>query len=121
MGLELQQVVGQVGHVTQVAEDVVDAIFEELRGDRLVALGQWLEGIGVEGIVETEDRAVDRFPGIFLGGGLGGCHGRQQHAGADTGLGDSFDHTGTDPTHRCFSIEFLGRKRKRVRCCTAAV
>jgi hypothetical protein len=42
MRLELQHVVGQVGHITEVAEDVVDAIFEELRRHGLIALGQGL-------------------------------------------------------------------------------
>ncbi|MNV67091.1 hypothetical protein D3C71_1598750 [compost metagenome] len=111
MRLELQYIVDQVGDIAEVAEDVVDTVFEKLRCDGLVALGQWLEGIGVNGIVEAEDRSVDRFPGILLGSRLGGCHGRQQQAGADTGLGESLDHTGTDPTHRCLSLEILGGNR----------
>ena len=63
MGLELQHIIDRVGDIAQIAEDIVDTIFEELRGDGLITLGQWLEGIGVEGIVELEDRSVDRFPG----------------------------------------------------------
>ncbi|MNH12635.1 hypothetical protein D3C79_721820 [compost metagenome] len=121
MRLELQHIVGQVGDIAQITEDIVNAIFQELGGDSLIALGQWLEGIGVEDIVEAEDRPVDRLPGIILGGSLGSRHRCQQQAGTDTGLGDSLDHTGTDPTHRCFSIEFLGRWRNACAAGKAAV
>ncbi|MNE46708.1 hypothetical protein D3C80_1410620 [compost metagenome] len=100
MRLELQDVVGQVGHVAQVEEHIVDAIFQELRGDRLVSLGQRLERVGVEGVVEGKDRPVDALPRIFLGCRLGCAHWRQQQAGTDTGPGHPIDHACTDPTHR---------------------
>ena len=54
-------------------------------------------------IVETEDRAVDRFPGIFLGGGLGGCtrsggagvlRQAQCRGAGDTGEDDGRGHQG---------------------------
>ncbi|MNN60374.1 hypothetical protein D3C81_1755510 [compost metagenome] len=80
MGLDLQDVVGQVADVTDVAKHVVNAVFEELRRDELIALGQRLEGVGVQHVVEGIDRAVDAFPRIFFGGRLGSER-NQQDAG----------------------------------------
>ncbi|MNY39793.1 hypothetical protein D3C86_1744950 [compost metagenome] len=59
----------------------MDAVFEELRRHELVALSQGLQGIGVEHVVELVDRAVDAFPRIFFGGGLGNER-NHQHTGA---------------------------------------
>jgi phosphoserine phosphatase RsbU/P len=59
------------GHGADVAEEVVDPVLHELRGHELIALSQWLEGIGINGIVEGEDRAVDAFPWIIFRGRLG--------------------------------------------------
>ncbi|MCY1455617.1 hypothetical protein D9M71_727620 [compost metagenome] len=98
MRLELQHVVGQVGDIAQVTEHVVDAIFQELRGDRLVTLRQRLEGIGVDRVVEAEDRPVDAFPWIFLSRRLGRDYRRQKQAGTDTGPGHPIDQA--DPKHR---------------------
>ncbi|MNQ90928.1 hypothetical protein D3C85_1062890 [compost metagenome] len=64
--LGLEQVVGQVAHVADIAEDIVDAVFEELRGHRLVALGDGLQRIGIEGIVEAEHGTVEALPGVIL-------------------------------------------------------
>ncbi|MOA52082.1 hypothetical protein D3C78_1753180 [compost metagenome] len=75
----------------------MDAIFEKLRGDGLVALGHWLERVGVQGVVEAENCAVDAFPRVFLGG-LGG-NGYQHHANTETSLGQTIDQTCTDHTH----------------------
>ncbi|MNC23741.1 hypothetical protein D3C75_717750 [compost metagenome] len=100
MRLELQDVVGQVGHITQVEEDIVNAVFQKLRGDRLITLGQWLKRVSVDSVVEGKDRPVDALPWIFLGRRLGCAHWRQQQAGTDTGPGHPIDHACTDPTHR---------------------
>ncbi|MNT58778.1 hypothetical protein D3C72_1962390 [compost metagenome] len=66
MELGLEQIVGQVAHVADIAEDIVDAVFEELRGHRLVALGDGLQRIGIEGIVEAEHGTVEALPGVIL-------------------------------------------------------
>ena len=82
MGFYLQHVVGQVAHVTDVAVHIVDAILQKLRSDELVALGNRLQGIGVEGVVKLEHNPVKPFPRVILGGGIGS----KRHHG----------HTGTD-------------------------
>ena len=69
--LELQHVVGQVADITDVAEEVVNAVLHKLRGDELIALGEGLEGVGVNGVVEGEDGAVDAFPWVIFRGRLG--------------------------------------------------
>ncbi|MNL07105.1 hypothetical protein D3C87_1277670 [compost metagenome] len=83
--LGLQDIVGEVGHIADVAEHVVDAVFKELRRHELVALGQRLQCIGIEHVVEFIDRAVDAFPRVIFRRCLG--NERNQHrAGAHTKL-----------------------------------
>jgi len=77
--LELQHVVGQVANIADIAEEVVHAVLHELRGHKLIALGQWFEGVGINGIVEGEDRAVDAFPWIIFRRGLCGERGHQDN------------------------------------------
>ncbi|MOA52628.1 hypothetical protein D3C78_1759610 [compost metagenome] len=63
----------------------MDAVFEELRRHVLITLGQWLERIGINRVVEGEDWTVDAFPRIFFRGGLSGER-YQQGAGGKTQL-----------------------------------
>ncbi|MNE62577.1 hypothetical protein D3C80_1578650 [compost metagenome] len=83
MGFDLQDVVGEVGHIADVAKHVVDAIFKKLWRHELIALGQGFQGIGIDEIVELEDRTIDAFPRIIFRGGLGGKR-NQQRTGAHT-------------------------------------
>ncbi|MNN53139.1 hypothetical protein D3C81_1678760 [compost metagenome] len=83
MELALQGVVGEVANLAEVGEHVADAILEELRGHRLVAARQRLQRVGVQGVVEHEDRPIEGLPGVLLAG-LGddgqqrqACHGQQ--------------------------------------------
>ena len=66
MHLALQQVVGQVAHIADIAKNVIDAIFHRLRCDRLITLGQWLEGISVNLLIDLEHEAVVALPWIFF-------------------------------------------------------
>ncbi|MNI61694.1 hypothetical protein D3C73_1169780 [compost metagenome] len=63
----------------------MDAVFEKLRGHGLVALSQRLEPVGIDEVVELENRTVDAFPRIVFRGCLGSER-NQQHAGAHTKL-----------------------------------
>ncbi|MNJ46688.1 hypothetical protein D3C77_418250 [compost metagenome] len=113
--LELQHVVGQVGDITQVEEHVVDTIFQKLGSDGLVPFCQRLEGVGIDGIVEGEDRPVDALPRVFFSSCLGCAQWRQQQAGADTGPGHPIDHACTDPTHRVTPRRSLHRTSRVLR------
>ncbi|MNN69224.1 hypothetical protein D3C81_1849920 [compost metagenome] len=61
----------------------MDAVFKELRRDKLIALGQWLQRVSVNEVVELENRAVDAFPRVFFRCRLSGER-RQQQAGTYT-------------------------------------
>jgi hypothetical protein len=73
----LQHIVGQVADIADIAEEVVDTVFDKLRRDPLIPLGQWLEGVGINGVVEREDRAVDTFPWIIFRRRVCGERGQQ--------------------------------------------
>src|SRR5690606_6138497 len=103
MELGLQQVVAQVDDIAEVGEDVVHALLEKVRGDLLVTLGQRLQGVGVDRVVETEYRAVEGLPRVFFRS-LG--HRRQQRH-TDTGEqpSRSVDPVGAELTHRNLSLD----------------
>ncbi|MNM99320.1 hypothetical protein D3C81_1118750 [compost metagenome] len=82
----LQDIVGQVAHIADITEEVVNAVFDKLRRHVLVALGQGFERVSVEHIVELVNRAVDAFPRIIFRGCLGNER-NQHHTGAYTNPG----------------------------------
>ncbi len=86
----------------------MDAVFEELRGDRLVTLRERFQRVGIEGIVEAEDAAVDAFPGVLFSG-MG--HQRQQCQGnAGERASDALNPASTEVAHeRCLLEKFLWR------------
>src|SRR5690606_22252063 len=76
MQLALQQVVGQVADIADIAEYVMHAVFEELRRNGPVPLRHRLQRIGIESVVEAEHGTVEAFPRVVFRSGL--THGRQK-------------------------------------------
>ncbi len=95
--LGLQHVVRQVADIADVAEEVMDTVFDELRCDVLIPLGQRLERVSVKGIVEFENGTVDAFPRIIFSGLHG--HRNQRDAGTQGQLHQTFDKACTGHGH----------------------
>ncbi|MNF77357.1 hypothetical protein D3C84_594990 [compost metagenome] len=65
----------------------MDAVLKELWRHELIALGQRLQGIGVEHVVEFVDWTVDAFPRVVFRRCLGNER-NQQRAGTHTKLSE---------------------------------
>ncbi|MNE35583.1 hypothetical protein D3C80_1293540 [compost metagenome] len=107
MQLALQHVVGQVADIADIAEDVMHAVFEKLRGYRLIALRQRLERINIEGVVEAEDRPIEAFPRVIFSSLR---HQRKQcQAGTDKQSAQSIDPVRTEYRHQGLSLRKSSR------------
>ena len=74
---ELEQAVGERADVAEVAEEVAHAFFHRAGGDGVVAGSEGFEQVGVDGVVEDEDFAVERLPrGVGVAVGVDGAAAR---------------------------------------------
>ena len=92
---ELKQAVRQRADVAEVAEEVADAFFHRAGGDGVVAGGERFEQVGIDGVVEDEDFAVERFPRVVgVAFFVDGAAARGQQSGSGDEGEEVFFHDG---------------------------
>lgn len=67
MELHLEDIVSQVFDLPEVVEHIMNAVLDNTGRDELIALGEGFQCIGIQYVIECEDRSVNTFPWVRVG------------------------------------------------------